>query len=184
MSVRGNVLIVCTANVCRSPVAERLLARYAGEAGHDLTVTSAGTLGGQLSVHPDTVRAAAEFDVDLRDHVSRKLSAELIATEGADLIITMTKKHQRDVAAVDIDAWPRTFTLHELVRRAFQVSMDVDGLAAWTAAASAGRRGSELIQPTEDEDLADPYGAPLREHREMVAQVDELTRRAARLLPR
>ena len=177
------LLVVCTANVCRSPVAERLLERHLGAAGFAVEVASAGTRGGRLPVHEDTMRAARDVDLDLHGHVSRQVDPAMISTEGADLVITMTRGHLRDVVGLLPDAWPRSFTLKEIVRRSLDVPAAVTDLPDWVRAAGAGRRAADLMVPSDDDDLADPYGGPYRGHVQMVHEVDELTRRLARLLP-
>jgi protein-tyrosine phosphatase len=174
------VLVVCTANICRSPVAERALLRHLTSRGVPATVTSAGTHGGRLTIHHDTVRAAAEeADLDVRDHTSRLLSTPLIDADGADLVVTMSREHLRRVAELAPHAWPRSFTLKELARRAFDVPTHVDDLSDWIGHAGAGRRAADLMAPSDDDDLADPYGLPYAAHATMVREVDELARRLA-----
>lgn len=168
------ILAVCTANVCRSPVAERLLARHLSGCGIDAAVRSAGVRGGRLPVHADTALAARELDLDLRDHRSRLLTPELITDEGTDLVIGMTREHLREIVAMDPDAWPRTFTLKELARRSSEVP-SVASMGEWIAAAAAGRRASDLMTPSPDDDLDDPYGAPIRRQVEMMREVNALT---------
>ena len=88
------ILVVCTANVCRSPMAAGLLrAKLAAEppdAG--LLVSSAGiwALDGQpASTH--AVAVMAERDIDISDHIAHTITAEDV-TE-ADLILTMSSEH-------------------------------------------------------------------------------------------
>lgn len=178
------MLVVCTANVCRSPVAERLIARHLDRAGHPARVRSAGTHGGRLPVHEHTVMAARDLDVDLRDHRSRALSAALLDDDGADLVITMTREHLRNVAVLDRAAWSRSFTLKELVRCGNDVPLSVDDLSEWISLAGAGRRAADMMSDSQLDDLDDPYGGPVGEHRAMVAEVDSLAERFAALLPR
>ena len=178
------VLTVCTGNICRSPVAERLFARRLAAAGHDARVRSAGTWGGRQSVSAYTMRASAAIGVDLSDHRSRQLTAELIATDGADLIVAMTRQHLREVVALDQAAWPRTFTLKDLARRAVAVPSDVGGLEAWREALGTGRRAADLMTPSPDDDIDDPYGGPFATHGLMVAEVDALIADVVRHFPR
>jgi len=152
-------------------------------AGHDARVRSAGTWGGRQSVSAYTMRASAAIGVDLSDHRSRQLTAELIATDGADLIVAMTRQHLREVVALDHAAWPRTFTLKDLARRAVAVPSDVGGLEAWREALGTGRRAADLMTPSPDDDIDDPYGGPFATHGLMVAEVDALIADVVRRLP-
>lgn len=184
------ILVVCTANVCRSPVGERLLARHLADAGIAADVRSAGTIGGRLDVHPDTMAAAAMLGLDLGDHVSRRLTGDLLGADGADLVITMAREHLREVFALDPDAWPRAFTLKELARRALDApppNPATDPAAAWATwrtSIAADRRAADMLRPDPADDVADPYGGPARHHVEMVAEIDALARRIAQLVPR
>jgi len=178
------VLTVCTANVCRSPVAERFLAvrlRAAGWAG--ASSVSAGTRGGELPVHNDTLVAASAVGIDLSDHRSRALSPEIIRDEGADLVVAMAREHMRHVVALDPTAWPRTFTLKELVRRGIDAGpLGAQPLDAWLHQLGDGRRAADSVRPDAADDIHDPYGGPARGHAAMVAEIDELTDLLARLL--
>jgi protein-tyrosine phosphatase len=169
------ILTVCTANVCRSPVAERLLARRLAEVGLPAVVRSAGTHGGSLPVHPHTVEAASRIGVELSDHVSRALTTDLLETDGADLVITMTREHLRHAVALHPTVWARAFTLKELVRRASAAGSTAgDGLAAWVGAMSVGRQAIDLMHPDPVDDVADPYGGAAGGHHTMVSELDAL----------
>jgi protein-tyrosine phosphatase len=175
------ILTVCTANVCRSPVAERLLARRLHAGGRSVVVRSAGTHGGSLPVHRHTLDAASTLGVDLSDHVSRALTAELLDSDGADLVIAMTREHLRHAVALQPAAWTRTFTLKELVRRASLGGVALsDDVAAWTGALAAGRRAADLISADPSDDVADPYGGAARGHVAMVNELDALCVELAR----
>lgn len=178
------ILVVCTANVCRSPVAEAFLAGHLSSAGRAASVRSAGTDGGRLEVHRDTRRAAAEAGLDLDAHRSRAVDRRVLDEDGADLVLTMTREHLRAVVGLEPGVWPRAFTLKELVRRGSEIGpVSAHGeLAAWRRAAAEGRRAADLIRPDPRDDVADPYGAALAAHVEMVRELDTLTRALALLL--
>ena len=77
-----NVLFVCVANSGRSVMAEQLF-RRAAQGRHE--ARSAGSDPGSAA-HPAVVEALAELGIDARDHVPRKLDAELLAW--ADLAVS------------------------------------------------------------------------------------------------
>lgn len=92
-----NVLFLCYGNICRSPLAERYLESVAADRGIDgLSVDSAGlqTTAGRAS--PDeAVQVADEFDVDLSDHRSKPVTAELL--ERSDLVVVMDLLNYHDL---------------------------------------------------------------------------------------
>ncbi len=93
---RNLIICVCTANVCRSPMAEKLL-QHALKAEKpplsNLRVISAGTSafsGDGPSAH--SVEVLKKVGLDLLDHQSQPLSQELI--DQAFLILCMTSTHK------------------------------------------------------------------------------------------
>ncbi|WP_116997647.1 hypothetical protein [Desertimonas flava] len=173
------LLVVCTANVCRSPVAQRLLARAlegvgTGD-GRGWVVTSAGTGRYSAGMDPGTVSAAAAVGVDLADHTSRTIDRSILGTDGADLVVTMTREHLRDVVALDPGAWPRTFTLKELARRAISIDAPTsdESFEDWRRRLGQGRQASAMLRPDPADDVSDPYGRPARFHTEMVTEVSQ-----------
>lgn len=180
------LLVVCTANLCRSPSVERLLQRrldgLVDIEGHDWVVRSAGTVRTGAAIDPRTLLAARARGLDLSGHTSRFLDREVLSTEGADLVLTMTRAHVRDVVGLDPASWPRAFTLKEIVRRASTIprARPDEGLTGWLHRVAEGRLAAEMMRPDPIDDIDDPYGAPQREHERMVTEVDALVER---LLP-
>src|SRR5258706_10919652 len=86
-----NVLILCTGNICRSPMAEALLRARLEQRGVDATVSSAGITFEGRAATDEAIKAAAGYGVDITRHRSRIMSAELL--DGADLIIAMERLH-------------------------------------------------------------------------------------------
>ena len=86
------ILFVCTGNICRSAMAEGLLAAGLGRVGSDLLVASAGTAGGGAAPATEhAVSVLADRGVDISTHRSRGLSAAMVGE--ADLIVAMTRVH-------------------------------------------------------------------------------------------
>src|SRR5258708_13929920 len=88
------ILLVCTGNICRSPLAEALLRRDLTARGFpEIEVSSAGTGawdGAPGSEGADLV--GLERGLDLSGHRARLLTRELV--EGADLVLTMARHHR------------------------------------------------------------------------------------------
>lgn len=89
------ITVVCTGNICRSPMAERLLQHALlaePEPFCSIEVRSAGVSafpGDPAS--PNAVKALRAVDLDLSDHRSRPLTDQLIDSSG--LILGMTAQH-------------------------------------------------------------------------------------------
>ena len=76
-------LILCTGNSCRSQMAEALLQRAAGDV---LRVESAGSKPSGY-VHPLSIKAMAELDIDISDHRSKSLDEFL--DQDVEIVITV-----------------------------------------------------------------------------------------------
>jgi len=106
MPTSGHVLIVCTGNICRSPMGEALV-RHALQAEDEplksLKVISAGVAarGGEKATN-HSVTALKKAGLDISNHVSRPLTEKLI--KDAIAIICMTESH---MAMVNIMAEPQ-----------------------------------------------------------------------------
>jgi protein-tyrosine phosphatase len=103
------VLLVCTGNVCRSPMAEGLLRKLLRDNGQHggVVVESAGTYavtGAPAS--SDGIDVAAEMGVDLRGHIARAISGRLVGR--ADLILAMEPEHEDRLMAAFPDAAGKT----------------------------------------------------------------------------
>ncbi|MEM8738237.1 MAG: Sua5/YciO/YrdC/YwlC family protein [Planctomycetota bacterium] len=92
-----NVLLVCTGNTCRSPMAAAL-AEAMFKGNPHVQIGSAGVYAedGQRA-SAEAVTAMNEMGLDLSGHRSRRLSADLIQT--SDLVFTMTASHREAVLA-------------------------------------------------------------------------------------
>ncbi len=71
------VLVVCLGNICRSPLGESILRDFAGAAGLELEVDSAGTGSWHVGDPPDAraIVAGREHGFELADLRARKISA-------------------------------------------------------------------------------------------------------------
>src|SRR5437879_8944326 len=86
------ILLVCTGNICRSPLAAALLERALVERGIEgLAVASAGTGAWDgAPVSEGAYLVGLERGLDLSGHRARLLTRELV--DGADLILTMADR--------------------------------------------------------------------------------------------
>ncbi|MCC9175188.1 arsenate reductase/protein-tyrosine-phosphatase family protein [Arthrobacter sp. zg-Y179] len=175
------ILTVCTGNICRSPMAERLLqAGLDNVAPGEFEVTSAGT--GALvgsGIEPHVAGFVNIFGGDSSGFVSRQLTAGIL--QGQDLVLAMTRDHRSRIVDLDPALLRRTFTLRELARLLPLVDADPGAAAAerWQAAmARALRLRSAHPAGPEEDDVVDPYrrsdAVYQRMVRELTPAVDEL----------
>jgi protein-tyrosine phosphatase len=166
------VLFVCTGNICRSPIAERLTRAYLDESlGADaalIRIESAGTRAVVGSgVHPESSAVLSSLGGDPGGFVARQLTDEYAAA--ADLTLTLTRAHRRSVLNRAPRGLSRTFTLLEAADLASLVPPDVD-LPGDTfpdrcrsfvreMAAARARRATDA-----HDDIADPIGQPAAFH--------------------
>ncbi len=143
------VLLICTGNTCRSPMAEEILRHMIAERlgcrpeeieDQGMIVMSAGIaamMGGRASA--EAVAVGDRLGFDLRNHESQPLTPQLV--RHADLILTMTRSHREAIVA----EWPE-----------------------------AGQRTHVLVQGGGD--VADPIGGPIELYEQCAAQIErELT---------
>jgi protein-tyrosine phosphatase len=179
--LQPNIMTVCTGNICRSPLAETVLA--ARLADLDIRVHSAGTQALVGHGMPDEARTLAERNGVTPEraaaHRARLLSESLM--NDADLILTMTSQHSTAAMQLTPRRMHSTFTVREFARLA--ASLD-DGVLQRIARSSGNPRSrfSALIQTvadqrgvapraTVDEDVIDPYRQSLEVYEQSADQI-------------
>ncbi|MCK9903291.1 protein tyrosine phosphatase [Frankia sp. Cpl3] len=182
-----SILVICTGNICRSPMAERLaatrlnrlatLASRAEQGESAVIVSSAGTralVGDPMDPHAATV--LAERRVVGAGFRARQVTPAMVAE--ADLILCMTRAHRADVVAQTPRAVRRAFTLLEFARLTAVLTPDhptavkaqlaacnqqggLRSAGSALVAASASARGTVPPVRLGDDDLEDPLGRDL-----------------------
>ena len=153
------IVIVCTGNTCRSPMAEVMLRDELSRNGisqNDIKVTSAGIFAAEgEQAMPQAIEVMKERNLSLERHRSRRLTPVMI--EEADLILTMTHAHKQSVLLMDAAVSDRVFSLAE-----------------YTAELAADTR----------RDVPVPYGQPLDVYRKTAAHLEDKLQAVAEKLKR
>lgn len=200
------VLHVCMGNICRSPMAERLLTKAVRDrierAARERTVAdlvqdallhshSAGTGGWHAGeeMNPPAARQVSSRGGDPNGFAARRLLPEHI--DGADLVLTATADQSEYVVALRPDAAARTFVLGQFGRllaavdRAALPAADLSpdavyarGVALVTAV-DAARDGTP---PLPGDDLDDPWGRGDQTFGRIADEIDDVVVPLAGLL--
>ena len=171
------LLLMCTANQCRSPMAEQFAVQHLQERHVDAEVLSCGVLEGGVPASRGSVKALARRGIDLSAHRSRRVNAETL--QQADLILTMERRHLRSVAELQFDALDRAFTLRELAHLAAVIGPRPVTLppSQWIARASSMRLPGTVLTVSTDDDISDPMGGSRRDYRRAADEIDEAVER-------
>jgi protein-tyrosine-phosphatase len=134
MPAPGTIIVVCTANICRSPMAAALLQHALAaqpEPLRSLKVISAGVAARSGDpVSENSVVAMKKVGLDIAKHTSQPLSQKMI--NDAALILGMTESHR---AMINLQSSPRPKHLY-LFR--------------------------EFMPQRGDKEIGDPFGGPIR----------------------
>ena len=150
MATPGHILTVCTANICRSPMAEALLQhalRAEAEPLKSLKVLSAGVAarsGERITPHSAT--ALKKAGIPFQGHNSRPLTPDLL--KNALVVLCMTESH-RAMIQMSFDPPPEHLYLFR-----------------------------EFLPASSNPEIADPYGGSLLDYEacrdEMVEAIPSL----------
>jgi protein-tyrosine-phosphatase len=176
------ILVLCTANRCRSPMVGAILARAFADAATAVRIDTAGFLESGQPAPVGVQSVLAREGIDVSEHRSRQVTADMVAE--ADVVIAMERSHVREVVMLDPGAWTRTFTLKELVRRGEHIGgrQEDETTGSWVAAAHRGRRREELLGADDADNLADPMGQSQKAFNRSAIEIGDLSRRLAELL--
>ncbi len=170
------LLFVCSANRCRSPMAEALARRTLHRRDIPAEVISAGRMSSGYEASPGAVGAMGRRDLDLSNHRSAQLDPGTLAA--ADLILVMEREHLIDVFEIQPTALERSFTLGEFPDL---LVASADGATAATAdPATRIRRAHEfrdrarILAVDQSTDIADPMGRRRGAYRRTARQLDHL----------
>jgi len=186
------ILLVCTGNTCRSPMAEAMLKDLAERAGKQVEVRSAGV--GAIDGYPPSPHAARVLERRKLPAAgpSRALTGEWVAW--ADLILAMTASHKQAIVSRHPDAVGKTYTLKEFALQGDPRLEDVAEAerlyGEWQIRRATGqpmakgdqKRLMELQRDLPDFDIADPYGGSLEMYEQSADEIYEALQRVVERL--
>ncbi len=176
-----SVLMICTANYCRSPIAEQLLTTATASLfGPGFwTVSSAGTQAHSAwPIHEYSAQVLVDRGAFTEGHRSRLLDAAMLWE--ADLVLTATREHRSAVVRLLPAAIGRTFTMLQFARLSSMVLplRGADPAELGRELVVEAKAARPLLQPVapEEDDLPDPMGGPLEEFESCAVRLDDVVR--------
>jgi len=85
-----NIIVVCTGNICRSPIAEYMLREKLAGRGFNISSAGVGAMVGWPADPPACLVATAN-GLDMSAHRARQLTVELLTAN--DLVLTLDQSH-------------------------------------------------------------------------------------------
>lgn len=157
--IGDRLLIVCTANMIRSPfVAGLLSSRLSAVGASGLSVDSAGTAARPDGPADEEVTALGRtYGLALEDHRTRRLDDGMLRT--GDTVLCAERGHRRIVLDLRPDLLTSVFTIREFARL---VDVAHTRAANWPDLVRAASRERLVTRRSSEEgdDMVDPVGGP------------------------
>lgn len=108
------IMFVCTANICRSPMADKLFNHYAVAEKLRFAGDSCGLLPGGHQISAGSLQILLEQGIlEARDHISKQVTPEMV--NGSRLVLTMEEKQRDFLRKNQPEAAKKIMTLNEAV---------------------------------------------------------------------
>ena len=158
------VLFVCTANMCRSPMAAALFGAFPRSVGTTPPrrwrwPRRAFSPAGHASP-PEVVTVMAELGIDLSRHRSTQVSPELVAA--SDVVVAMARRHAaRSCSSTPSRSAGRSRSRSSCVgETGWAGALPEETLDAWLGRLHDGRQRTDLVGRSDEDDVSDPLGGP------------------------
>lgn len=178
MSTVFSVLHVCTGNICRSPMSERILDGLTGEEVYNHGAGISSYHEGD-SMSADSARELEDRGFEPAGHLARHIDRAQV--EGSDLILVATAVHREYIAERFPEAVDRTF----LVRQFGRIVEDLlkrggEGTGPALPGGDAVARGRALVALADEhrgdhpeDDLSDPWGLSRAVYSQIADQLED-----------
>lgn len=158
--------MVCTGNLCRSPMAEAVFRHAVATRGCDIEVASSGTWAYYGNPATDeAVEVLRQKGIDLSGHQSRALDPQEL--KQADLIVGMTSVHRREILQVAPEVEPKLVLMKELVEVAIEGDLPGSSIGRLERLLGASRPKWRRAL-----DLDDPMGKPINAYEQTVTHIE------------
>lgn len=139
-----NIMFVCTGNICRSAMAEKMLDKRAKEEKIDIEVYSCGTYA-ENGDYPtwEAIETMKEYNIDITSHRATNISKSNIGN--MDVILCATKNHKNIVLQLYPQLEGKVYTMKEYV----------------------GKIENGL-------DISDPWGYSIEIYRKCASEIEEI----------
>lgn len=110
--MKPTILFVCTANICRSPMAEKLFNHYAHQGDLPYAGDSCGLFPGGESISAGSLQLLLEHGIlEAKDHFSKQFTPDMIS--GSRLVLTMEERQRDFLRKNDPNNANKILTLNE-----------------------------------------------------------------------
>ena len=170
--------MVCTGNICRSPMAEVMLRDALERCGaDDIEVLSAGTWAGSgATATSEAVAVMQQRGIDLSGHRSQPVTPDLLGE--ADLILAMTSVHAREIGEMAPEALDKTLLMKEVA----EIEADEPAADALREMRLATFLGGIRPEPRRALDLDDPMGLPVGAYERTAEHIERGVHRLVEVL--
>lgn len=184
----AEVVVVCHANIARSPLGMAMVAHQAQSrlgAAADVWVRSAGVHARPgLAAAEGSRRQASLRGLDLSTHRAAVLTRDDVAT--SDLVLTMSEQQRAHAVRLHPPATGWTFTLPEMARLCASLDPVDPSLAPRERVRRVARLAAAarpyVARASEPEDVADPYRGTAEDYARMAELVEEQVEAIAEVL--
>jgi protein-tyrosine-phosphatase len=179
----SHILLICTGNTCRSPMAEGMLKKLVQQHAMNIEVRSAGIFAydhSPISQHAQKILDEKNIHDVI---VSKSLKKEDI--HWSNYIFTMTVQHKRWIIEHFPEALERTFTLKEFTEDCLDTKHLIAQineliLEQQLKKSLSGQIDTEIHKKTYElsslipsSDITDPYGGTLEDYRKTANEIEK-----------